>query len=1143
MNYINTIKLSLKQILFVFIITALYSSMALGNAAVQQDVVIKGTVTSDAEGIGLPGVSIVVKGTMHGVVTDSNGAYTITTPSNAVLIFSFIGYKTQEIAVEGRIIINLAMNEDVTALEEVVVTALGITRQEKSLGYSVGKVSGSDMVRVPQENLLNALAGKVSGVQISQTGGTGSSVSMVIRGATSLFGDNQPLFVIDGVPVSNTLNNIGSFGNDNRVDYGNAISDLNAEDIENISVLKGPSAAALYGSRAGNGVVVVTTKSGKKTKGLRIDVSSNTVFDIPYRFYERTTKFANGGQSFTPDDYAEGYVMVVGKEEKYGCGIELDKGYYAIQWSSPWNVGALDANGQPVPRELVSHPNNARDFVQTGITSTNSISVANSNEKINYRVGVTNMSNRGIIPGSDLYRNNISTALSMKMAKNLTLSSNINYAQNWSNNRPAGNRGTNPLQHAYFFPQNIDIKEMKNYWMPGKEGLEVVRLNNDYENPYFLAHEVKNSFQRDRIFGNMMMEWQIIPKLSVMGRFSMDKTFERRETKIPPGYSNEPNNGTYGLRNSTGYERNIDFLIKYSDRLGDFSYILSAGGNEMYAKGSAMEASAKGGTGMIVPGVFTLGNITSGNLSYGSSWSQKLIRSLYAFANLGYNDMVYLDLTARNDWSSTLPKENRSYFYPSASLSLLLNNMFNLGRDVSLLKLRGGWAQVGRDTNPYELLAVYSNEGQWGNAVRWGESGTMLTPDLKPELATSMEFGTDLGFFGHRLKFEGTYFVLDSKNQIIRNVSDASSSGYGNSNINMGLTQSKGWEFTIGGVPVNNNNWTWEVGINVTRVRVTLKELDANNPNIEKIQFWNDANAGSWAYVNDYIGDIYGSEIMRVTDEYSPYHGYPIIIGGGGMRWEKIPIENTRHKIGNYNPDFILGLNSALSYKNFSLNWTLDWRCGGKFVSQSERRLLEDGYSATHLKDLINPDGREGRELRDWLVANEDKYIKNGFNVIGGPTKEYGGFRESLSGRAVNDGCFVPGVYPVYDARGNFIGYQENLGEKDTKIYPYVFFSPWDFGEGSLFPADYIKLREISITYQIPEKYIDRFGIKGLAVSVYSRNIMLWKKVPVSVDPERAFQVEGGTEGRRGTQFKQGIEMYNLDPWVMPIGVKLNLTF
>ena len=1120
-----------KQVLFVFI-TLLFSHVAIGNETAQQDITIRGTVTADTDGTGLPGVSVILKGTTRGTSTDANGAYVIAAPANGVLIFSFIGYQAQEIPVAGRTVIDLVMSEDVEMLGEVVVTALGITRQEKSLGYSVGKVSGSDMVKVPQENLLNALTGKISGVQISSTGGTGSSVSMVIRGASSLSSDNQPLFVIDGVPVSNTLNNISSFGSDNRVDYGNAISDLNAEDIESISVLKGPSAAALYGSRAGNGVVVVTTKSGKKNKGLRIDFSTNTVFDAPYRFFDVQKQFANGQQPYTPESFPDGHVMSVNPGIDYGSGIELDKGYYAIQWNSP-----LDANGQPVPTELVSHPNNMNHFVQTGITSTNSISVSNSTEKISYRFGLTNMSNRGIIPGSDLFRNNITAATSLNLAKNLVLSSNINYSQNWSNNRPAGNAGTNPLQWAYRVPNNTDIRELKSYWKPGREGYEVVVPHAVYENPYFLAHEVKNAFQRDRIFGNIMMEWEIIPKLSVMGRFAMDKSFERRETKIPLGYGKEINNGAYGLRNSTSYERNIDFLIKYTDRIGDFSFTVSAGGNEMYAKSSLMEAGSQPGMGLVVPGVFSLSNIEAGRLSYGSSWSQKAIQSVYAFANLGWKDMVYLDLTARNDWSSTLPKENRSYFYPSASLSLLVNQLIPLGRQVSLIKLRGGWAQVGNDTSPYQLLAVYSNYGQWGNALRMGESGTLLVPDLKPELATSKEIGMDLGFFDHRLRFEGTYFIVDNKNQIIRNVPDATSSGYNASNINMGLVQSRGWEFSIGMVPVKTNDWTLDINVNLTRVRTKIIELA---PGIDKIEFWDDARAKSWAFVGQEIGDIYDNAIVTVTDPNSPYYGYPVI---KNYELQYIPQEDALNKIGNYNPNFILGSQSSLRYKNFSLSWVIDWRCGGQFISQSERFMADDGYSLTRLKRLINPGDRSGKELRDWLVANEEKYIKNGFHTVGGPTRASGGFYESLSGIGVYDGCFIPGVYEIRDARGNFIGYGENLGEEGTQIFPYVMTHPWDFAKVDMFPSDYVKLREVSLTYQLPSKILERYKINGLAVSVYSRNIMLWTKANIGVDPERAFQIEGSTDGKRGTQFKQGIERWNLEPWAMPVGVKLNITF
>ncbi len=1140
MKYLYMIGKNTKRVLSLLLVSTLFLGIALAgseNVSVQQGFTIKGKVTADTEKDGLPGVSVVIKGTSKGTVTGLNGDYTLDVPSGDVtLIFSFIGFQTQEIVVGERRTIDLVLIEDVTALEEVVVTALGISRQEKSLGYSVGKVSGSDMVRVVQENALNSLSGKVSGVQINSTGGTGSSVSMVIRGAKSLSNDNQPLFVVDGVPISNTLNNVTEFGSDNRVDFGNAMSDLNSEDIESVSVLKGPSAAALYGSRAGNGVVVITTKSGKKNKGLQVDVSSNTVFDVPYRYYNIQKKFANGYFSYVPSDFPDGYVMNIDPKLAAGCGIELDKGYYAIQWNSP-----LDANGSQIPTELVSHPNNVANFVQTGITTTNSASVSNNTERYNYRIGVTNMINRGIVPNSDLYRNNVSAATSLKMADNITLSSNINYSQNWSNNRPSGNRGTNPLQWAYAVPQNTDIRDLEQYWEPGNEGL-VQRVPDveQYNNPYYLAHEVNNSFDRDRIFGNLMLEWQIFSDISLMGRFSMDKFSERREGKISSGYTKEIN-GFYGLQNTSNYERNIDFLAKYSKRLNDFSFVVSAGGNMMYAKATSFSnSSKKGGSGLVIPNLFTIDNIVSGNLVYNSNWSEKVIRSVYAFANLGWRDMVYLDLTARNDWTSTLPPNDRSYFYPSASLSLLIDQMINMGDRVSLVKLRGGWAQVGNDTSPYQLIATYGNSGQWGDAVRLNKKGELLSPTLKPEIATSIEFGTDLGFFDHRLRFEGTYYEIENKNQIIPNVKQAGSSGYTSANINAGLIKSKGWEFTVGGVPVRNQSWMWDVSINITRNRTILKEIA---PNVDKIQFWEDAKCGAWSYVGDEIGDIYDAEMLIVTDTNSPYYGYPII-SSDAYEWQETKMESTKNRIGNYNPKFILGFQSTLSYKNFSLNWTIDWRNGGQFVSQTERYMAEDGSSQTHLDRLIHPGGRTGEELKNWLVANEDDLIKNGFHVVGGPTVEYGGFRESYGGTPVNDGCFVPGVIAITDDQGN-VTYKENLGEEGTTlIQPYIGSYPWEFGKPSTFDADYVKLREISLTYQLPSKFLNKIkGIKGMAVSVYSRNIMLWTKAGIGVDPERAFQPEASTEGRRGIQMKQGIERYNVEPWVFPIGFKLNVTF
>ncbi|MEA3461868.1 MAG: TonB-dependent receptor, partial [Bacteroidota bacterium] len=428
---------------------------------------------------------------------------------------------------------------------------------------------------------------------------------------------------------------------------------------------------------------------------------------------------------------------------------------------------------------------------------------------------------------------------------------------------------------------------------------------------------------------------------------------------------------------------------------------------------------------------------------------------------------------------------------------------------------------------PYQLYPTYGNAGQWGEATRLGKSGTILTPNLKPEEATSMEFGADIRILNDRLRVDGTYYMVDNRNQIIRNIPIASSSGYSSVNINAGLVESSGWEFLIMGTPVRTNNLTWDLGINFSRNRTTLVEIAEG---IEFITFWRDAKGGAKTYVGDEIGDIYDATLLTVEDEESPYFGYPIV-GGENLRWQDKPSEAFMTKIGNYNPDFMMGLQSGLTYKGFSLNMSFDWRRGGQFVSQTHRYMSEDKQGGSWLDQLIHPEGRTGQELRDWLVANEDEYILNGFHVVGGPTPEWGGFPESYSGVTVNDGVFIPGV--TQNADGT---YSENLGEEGTMFVPYIIAYPWSFTKSSTFDADFVKLREISLSYQLPPRITTKLKIQGLVVSVYSRNIILWTKAKIGVDPERAFQAESGG-------FKQGIERYNIEPWVIPIGFKLDFTF
>ncbi|GGH47948.1 SusC/RagA family TonB-linked outer membrane protein [Dyadobacter endophyticus] len=1098
------------------------------------DKTIKGKVTSKIDGAALPGVSIVVKGTQVGTSTDAAGNYSINVSdaSKAILVFSYIGHETQEVIVGNESVVNVDLAEGVETLGETVVTALGLSREKRSLGYAVAEVQGKDISRVAQENVLNSLSGKVPGVTISSTGGTGSSVSMIIRGATSLSNDNQPLFVVDGVPIANTLNNISQVGNDNRVDYGNAISNINPDDVESVSILKGPNAAALYGSRAGHGVVLITTKNGSKAKKMTVSVNSSTVFDRPYKYLNMHSKFATGILPFTPDNNPyPGGVLLIDEGSAGGVGPELDKGYKAIQWNSP-----KDANGKPIPTDLVSHPDNVKNFVRTGITTTNGVSISNSNDLVTYRLSYSNMSNRGIIPNSDLFRNSLNINSSVRLSKKLTLSTNIDVSRNNSNNRPATNRGTNPLQWAYAVSPHIDINDLRNYWVPGQEGLKQLSQGpGAYNNPWFLAYEVNNSFVRDRVFGNVKADWQITPHLSLMGRYALDTYREERQTKIGNSYTNDSRGG-YGIINLSRFERNADFLLTYKRDISDFSVSVSGGGNTRYQKNTDMTTATKNGTGLIIPGLYTMSNIAPANLSYGSAMYEKAVFSVYGLANLGFKDMVYLDLTARNDWSSTLPKANRSYFYPSASLSVLLNEMFPIANQISLLKLRGGVAQVGNDTNPYSLLATLGNAGAWDGITRLSKSGQILLPDLKPEIATSYEYGLDLNLYHNRVRLSATYYQVENRNQIIPTKLPGSS-GFTSKNINAGLLVSKGLEFTLGGTPIDKNGWRWDINANWSKNRTIIKSL---SDGLEFYTLWTDAKGGAWTYVGDKIGDIYDAELVTVQDKSSPYYKYPILDENGS--WQSVSASKTRNKIGNFNPDFTMGLQTSVSYKGFSLNMSFDWRQGGDFVSQTYRYGESDLKSQRFLDNLINPNGMTGDQLRNYLVEN-NKVVVNGnkFNIVGGPTKAYGGFPFEYGGNTYDYAVFNPGVIAQYNEAGEITGYTENLGGKDTKYIPYGDNYPWDFTRAATFDASFIKLREVSLGYDLPSTFVKRLGLQNANVAVYSRNIILWTKAKIGIDPEQAFQQESGAQA--GTQFKQGIERYNVTPWVMPIGFKIGLTF
>ncbi len=1145
----------------------LFFNLCMGRAhpnspdlSAQPTILVNGSVHDDSRPI--QGVTVKEQGTDNVTVTSANGTFEIRVATKqSVLQFSAVGYESIAVVVGDQANIQVTLVPVAHQLDDVVVTALGISREKKALGYSIEEVDGKELNRVAQENVLNALSGKVAGVTINQTGAAGSSVSMIIRGATSLSSDNQPLFVIDGVPIANSLNNVAQVGSDNRVDYGNAIAGLNPDDIENVTVLKGPSAAALYGSRAGNGVVLITTKSGKGLDKPTVNFSSNTVIDKPYRFLKWQTKYASGvfpaipigltGNMFTDplglsDPRFNPNQVIIDEASAGSGGPMLDQGYLAVQWNSQ-----LDEDGNPIALPLVSHPDNVKNFVQSGLTSTNSISIANNSDLFNYRVSYANMSNRGIIPNSDLFRNTLNLNSMFKLTDRFSLTSNVDLSRNNSNNRPAGERGANPLEWAYKMSPHINILDFRDYWEPGQEGLQQrTQYNGEFNNPYFLAYEVNNSFVRDRIYGNIKADWQITDDLSLMIRYGLDMFNEQRETKIANSYQQDPG-GVYGLTNIKHFESNADFLLTYKKRLTDFDFSVSAGGNVRRNSGSNSRNATKNGTGLIVPGVYTIGNILPANLDYGSYVFKRGINSIYGMATVGFKDMVYLDVTGRTDWSSTLPDAS-SYFYPSASLSLLAHEMLGIATpSVNMIKLRGGYAQVGNDASPYQLFNVLANAGTWGDIPRLANSGTLLNPFLKPERATSYEGGIDVSLFQNRLDFTATYYVVDNENQIFTTAL-APSTGYTSKNINAGLLRSRGIELSLGGSPVRNDHFRWDVNVNFTRNRTRVMELADEMP---YFTYWEDAKGGAYTFVGEDVGDIYGPRIRVVEDQSSPYYGYPLLeVGEDGAKWVAEDAIATRNKIGNFNPKFIMGMMNTISYKNWTLNFTLDWRNGGQFVSQTYRYGTEDGKSAIQFDKFINPGGLSGRELRDYLVANADEIIKSGkYYRVGWPSPEQPSYPVIISGYNLPyGGLFAPGVYASgWDSDGNPTGYIENLGENMLGADPsnpnatipmlYAVSNPWDFMDYSMFPASYLKLREVSLTFDLPSKLVRPLRMQGASLSVYSRNIMLWTAAKINIDPENAYQPTADAQG--GIQFKQGIERYNVTPWTIPFGFKLNVTF
>ncbi|MDD4192256.1 MAG: SusC/RagA family TonB-linked outer membrane protein [Mangrovibacterium sp.] len=1086
--------------------------------ATQQPRTISGKVT-DASGSPLPGVTVAIMGTTQGTITDALGSYSLTgVPGNATLVFSFVGMQSQEIEIGNRDAVNVTMLEDVIGIKDVVVTALGITREKKSLGYSVGEVSGNELNETPQGSLLNAMAGKAAGVQVSQMYGLeGSSVNVIIRGASSLNTKNQPLFVIDGVPVSNGIDN-----NYKDADMGNAISDLNTEDIESMSILKGPSAAALYGSRAGNGVVLITTKSGKGIKkGIGVSFNTSYTLDHPYHFVPFQTMFASGKAG----------AHNLGETENESWGAILDGTYPdAYQWDK-----SFQQNDGTSLQPLVAYPNRQQDFYRNGFSQSNNVAFEGNYDKANFRVSIGNLMNEGILPNTDYSRKTIGVNGSYQLADNLKISTSVNISDAGSDNRQNISTGRrDPARSVLEMGVQVNILDLKDYWLEGQKNIQQRKSKPKQNNPYFNVYENLTGFKRNQTMAKLQLDWEIFKDFNFMTRYLTNVINQRNEARV--AWSDYDNSrGAYSIERTFAKEENWEGMFTYNkDLVEGLNLTANIGGNLRYEYNDALSNEA---TQLVLPGLFTISNGVPGTVSYNSYWGEKAVQSLYGSVSMGYRNRIYLDLTARNDWSSTLPKNNRSYFYPSASLSLLVNEMLQLPAWIGLAKLRSGYAQVGNDVGPYALAQYYATTSDWGEAKRMLMPGTLKNPELKPEIATSKEIGLDLSLFDGRIYLDATYYVVDNKNQVL-SISVPVESGATAKQINAGLVQGRGWDISLNANLVKKNDFSADLGITLTRNRTKIAELAEG---ISYYQFGSEGQVRLRSYVGDDIGNIYAYPFLKVEDENSAYNGYPIIASNGRPQVDNR--EDHIEKAGNFNHKFLVGIQPVIKYKNFSVYANFDWRSGGEFYSRTMEFFRNNGWLEETFSGV---DYDRDKDIVQQIKDNPDKY----FNLwVGGRTGDYGGFpwpneatQNSRSyinkntGERVytNDASFIPGVRQ--DGKG---GYIENLGGEGT-----VWMTPFDanqrstryYGGNNIYSATYLKLRELSVTYTFPQQLVRQASLSKVALSLVAQNVFTWTKAKIPVDPELAFKSSGNS-------WIQGAEYYNVTPWTRSFGVKLNVEF
>lgn len=1054
---------------------------------------VRGIVTTEEDGESVIGASVIVKGTSLGTVTDVNGRFELSglPPSATQLLISYISLMAKEVAIAPQV--SVTLKSDTHLLDEVVVTALGISREKKALGYTAQEVKQNALVQGKDNNLLNSLSGKIAGVRITNTQGDVGSSRIVIRGETSIAGENQPLFIVDGIPVDNSQLNARSSGRD----FKNAIADLNPEDIKTLTVLKGPNAAALYGAHAAHGAIVITTKGGdKRQKGIGITLHSSTQVSFVATLPEFQNLFGQGaGGRFS---YVDGKGAGVNDGVDESWGPRLDIGLLIPQFDSP-----LDADGNRVATPWVSHPNNVRDYFRMGISTNSGISVARGDDKYQFRVGYNYEKQVSIVPDAGTNKTNISLNTDYHLAKWIVVGATANYIVYTAPSlpgsaTPSGSnvRSNSPMLQFLWFGRQVDTNSLK---------ADYTRNWNSsyYDNPFWSASYNTQSQERHRLIGDLHAEFRLTDGLNVRFRTSTDWYNDRRKSKVKWGSAGAGSPyGSYAEDAYTVKENNTEVLATYIKQLNKNWGIDALLGFNVRNK--QYENNYQAAPRLAVADLYTLTNSRDPLISSNDFYRLRQY-GLYGSIQLDYRRWAFLNITGRNDWSSTLPVDNNSYFYPSVTASVLLSEAFGWrSKAVNYLKIRGGWSQVGADANPYQLATVFTSETAFNGNPLQSSSTIGMNPNLKPEKTSSIEAGFEAAFWDNRLYLDFTYYKTDSRNQILK-LATTAASGYTSQVRNAGHIRNRGYEIQLGAVPIQTSKgFRWNLDLNYGANSSKVVKLDDEGL-ITSYQLYS-SGIQILASVGEAYGTLFGTSYVRDANGN-------VVVDANGLP----KISTTNKTLGKFTPDWTGGISNTFSYRSLSLSFLIDASVGGSIFSNTNKTGKYTGVLANTLS------GRDAEHGGLWYYTDA-----MGNNVRLSESPSYSVSSDGLyyaqvngqSTRVYQDGIMVEGVTESGSKNEEVVSAE--------KYYHRIY----SIAEANVYDASYVKLREVALSYRLPRLWTQKLHLQEASVTLTGRNLWtIYKSVP-NIDPESAL-----TTGNA-----QGVEAYSL-PTTRSFGVNLSVKF